>query len=215
MNVRKIFENYILSWFVKSGFDYDRLLDEPTPNEYIPLLGKFDYSWALGYYKKKNTEEHTLLGEYLYRFKYHQDEKCGQVLASCLKQFMDNNLMEYDIDITTIVPMTLTGRMFKIMEYILTQPVVRLPGSFLPRLLVRRKITGQAKEIRGVRRKREVVRNLYKVNENFETKDKNILIFDDIYDSGATLNECARILKEGGANNVMAITLVKTRRGQD
>jgi predicted amidophosphoribosyltransferase len=215
MNVRDKFEKYFLSWFIRPEFDYDLLVKEKNPDEYVPLSGKFDWGLALDYYKKGNNEERTLLGECLYRFKYNHDEKCGQVLSELLKRFLENNQPEYDIDLTTIVPVTLTGRLFRIMEYILSQPGFPVPGDLIPGLLIRKKIIGQAKEIRGAWRKKEVVRGLYKINENFEVSEKNILIFDDIYDSGATLNECTRILKNAGANNVRAITLVLTRRGQN
>jgi len=215
MSIRNIFENYFLSWFKKPEFDYDRLLVEQDKIAPLPLTGKFDWGVALDYYKEENSNTHTLLSEYLYRFKYNQDEKCGQILSTVLKIFLDNNPMEYNIDLTTFVPVTVTGRIFRIMEYILTRPDIRLPGSFIPRLLMRRKVVGQAKDIQGAWRKREVIRDIYKINENFEFRDKNILIFDDIYDSGATLDECTRILKNAGANNILAITLVLTRRGQD
>lgn len=39
-------------------------------------------------------------------------------------------------------------------------------------------------------------------------KNKIVLLIDDVYTSGATINECARIIKEkGGANSVIALTL--------
>lgn len=39
---------------------------------------------------------------------------------------------------------------------------------------------------------------------------KNILIVDDIYTSGATLEECARVLKKAGAETIRGFTLAKT-----
>ncbi len=215
MDFKKIVENYLFSWLTRPEFDYERLLNNQDITESVPLAGIFDWGVALGYYKEEKTEKHTLLGEFLCRFKYNEDEKCGHVLSSFLDNFLKNNRLEYDIDLTTIVPITITERTFKIMEFILSQPDIQVPGNFVPGLLIRKKITGQAKDIRGAWRKREVVRGLYKIKENFEIRDKNILIFDDIYDSGATLNECTRILKSAGAKNVLAITLVLTRRGQD
>jgi len=37
--------------------------------------------------------------------------------------------------------------------------------------------------------------------------DQNIILIDDIYTTGSSLNECARVLKAGGALDVYAITL--------
>lgn len=49
----------------------------------------------------------------------------------------------------------------------------------------------------------------------FDSKDvvagKNILLVDDIKTTGATLNECARVLKEKGAKNVYCITAILSR----
>ncbi len=39
---------------------------------------------------------------------------------------------------------------------------------------------------------------------------KNILLIDDVYTSGATVNECARILKKQGAREVDVLTLART-----
>ncbi len=41
---------------------------------------------------------------------------------------------------------------------------------------------------------------------------KNILLVDDVYTSGATLNECARVLKNARAANVSVLTIAKVTR---
>ena len=38
-------------------------------------------------------------------------------------------------------------------------------------------------------------------------KDKNILIIDDIFTTGATINECSKVLKSSGANKIYALTI--------
>ena len=40
-------------------------------------------------------------------------------------------------------------------------------------------------------------------------KNKEILLFDDIYTTGNTLNECSKILKKVGAKSVITLTLAK------
>ena len=41
-------------------------------------------------------------------------------------------------------------------------------------------------------------------------KDKNVVIFDDVFTTGATVNECARILKEAGVKLVGVLTIAKS-----
>ena len=42
------------------------------------------------------------------------------------------------------------------------------------------------------------------------TLAKNILIVDDIYTTGTTLDECARALKKAGASKVFVLCLART-----
>ena len=44
---------------------------------------------------------------------------------------------------------------------------------------------------------------------------KNVLLIDDIYTTGSTVNQCARALKNGGASRVYVFTLAsgKDRQG--
>lgn len=57
-------------------------------------------------------------------------------------------------------------------------------------------------------RKRNV-ENVYRIEEKDKIKNKNIIIFDDIYTTGNTVNELAKILKENGAKNILILTIAK------
>lgn len=43
-------------------------------------------------------------------------------------------------------------------------------------------------------------------------KDKRVMMIDDVFTSGATLNECARVLKRAGAAQVFVLTLARVTR---
>lgn len=50
----------------------------------------------------------------------------------------------------------------------------------------------------------------FRIRKEFEKKlSGNVLLVDDVFTTGATLNECARILKENGAEKVYLFTLLK------
>lgn len=53
------------------------------------------------------------------------------------------------------------------------------------------------------------VRNAFEIKEENKIIGKNIILFDDIYTTGSTVNECSRLLKKSGAKNIVAITLAK------
>ena len=53
------------------------------------------------------------------------------------------------------------------------------------------------------------VKNVYEVREKQKIKDKKILLIDDIFTTGNTVNECAKKLKEAGASKVSVLTIAR------
>jgi competence protein ComFC len=50
----------------------------------------------------------------------------------------------------------------------------------------------------------------YEIIENSRIIDKNILVVDDVFTTGATLNECSRSLITGGAEKVFTFALARS-----
>ena len=57
------------------------------------------------------------------------------------------------------------------------------------------------------------VRGVFKVKKKYEAllNNKNVLFVDDILTTGATADECSRMLKKSGAKSVLSATLCITR----
>lgn len=53
------------------------------------------------------------------------------------------------------------------------------------------------------------LKGVYQVKNEEKIKNKKVLLFDDIYTTGSTLEECAKVLKEAGACEVGVLTLAK------
>ena len=53
------------------------------------------------------------------------------------------------------------------------------------------------------------VENAYVIKDGSQVKNKKILLFDDIYTTGNTVNECSRILREAGAEQIGILTIAK------
>jgi len=56
------------------------------------------------------------------------------------------------------------------------------------------------------------IRDVFAVSYPEKVKGKNVILLDDVVTSGATMKECAEILYESGAGNVVGLTLAKTFR---
>ncbi|MBN3038589.1 MAG: ComF family protein [Candidatus Omnitrophica bacterium] len=54
------------------------------------------------------------------------------------------------------------------------------------------------------------VKGAFRVKGRRSIKDKSILLVDDVFTTGATANECAKILKEAGASSVQVLTLARS-----
>jgi len=53
------------------------------------------------------------------------------------------------------------------------------------------------------------VKNAFMVRDVEKIVDKNVLIIDDIYTTGSTINECSKMLKKSGVKNIGVITIAK------
>jgi predicted amidophosphoribosyltransferase len=57
------------------------------------------------------------------------------------------------------------------------------------------------------------VRGAFEVRKREAVKGKRILLIDDVFTTGATVQECACVLREAGASEVQALTLARVARG--
>ena len=55
------------------------------------------------------------------------------------------------------------------------------------------------------------VTGVYAMRKNADVSGKTVLLVDDIVTTGATLSECARVLRKEGAERVFAVTLARQR----
>lgn len=83
--------------------------------------------------------------------------------------------------------------------------------EYLPRCLKRCRYTKSQGHMNPKQRKKNV-RNAFKVCPKYHLKDKVVLLIDDVMTTGATINECAKILKKNGAKSVYVLTLARVIR---
>ena len=77
---------------------------------------------------------------------------------------------------------------------------------FDPFILIRTKDTKSQNGLSNIGRKNNM-QGAFKTVKDI--KDKNIILIDDVFTTGATVNSCARVLKRVGAKRVDVITLMR------
>lgn len=80
--------------------------------------------------------------------------------------------------------------------------------KILVNLLLRHKWTAPQTGLSGSARRKNL-KNAFQVTNADEVKKKNVLLVDDVYTTGATVNECAKVLRRAGAREVQVFTLAR------
>ncbi|HEU5233211.1 MAG TPA: ComF family protein [Terriglobales bacterium] len=62
--------------------------------------------------------------------------------------------------------------------------------------------------------RRENVRGAFMVAKPDQLRDRTVVLIDDVYTTGTTLNECARVLRKAGARKVVVATVARVYRSQ-
>ena len=53
------------------------------------------------------------------------------------------------------------------------------------------------------------IKNVYELKNSKLINNKKILLLDDIYTTGSTVNECSRIIKQANVNKIGILTIAK------
>jgi competence protein ComFC len=146
------------------------------------------------------------LGDLLYQLKYNSDRTTVEKIAEAAAAFLGQ--WKPGIDLLVPVPPS-TARS--------APPVALIAQSLSQRIGV--PVIDCVKRIRDVQQLKDVsdLDERLKLLEGLHAVDKGavngrgVLLFDDLYRSGATLNAITKALYEGGAKEVFALTITRTR----
>jgi competence protein ComFC len=148
------------------------------------------------------------LGELLYRLKYKRDASVIEEIVDTIAEFIKAS----NIGIDAIVPMPPSNVRS-------SQPVLQVANALGKKLGVpvldacisKSKRTPQLKDVYNYEERRKLLEGAFTVNHD-QTAGKSLLLFDDLYRSGATMNAVARELtKAGKAKEVLVLALTHTR----
>ncbi|GAB6100032.1 hypothetical protein JCM16358_19110 [Halanaerocella petrolearia] len=161
----------------------------------------FDQARAVGVYSKQLKDSIQKLKYSKYR---SLAQPLGQLLAIYARRFYD--LKQFDL--ITYIPVhqeRMEERGFN-QAYLLARELGSRINLSLQSLLVRQKNT--IKQSKLSRKERlDNIKNKFTIEQSDLVRNKNILIVDDIFTTGATVNAASRILLNYEAQKVKVITV--------
>ena len=147
----------------------------------------------------------------LLRFKYGDHQHAAIPFARWMMMCAASDIKDADL----IIPVPLHWQRLWQRRYnqsaLLARALSRLSGlKTAYDILTRKRYTGSQKGL-SKRDRRKNVRMAFYIPPHKKQwlKGKNIILIDDVMTSGATLDECTKVLKRAGAANVTCLTLAR------
>lgn len=153
---------------------------------------------------------YTPIGLEMNHLKYWKEKERINPIAQEAASFL-NSKPNWKIDVVIPIPPSDTTRDFQPVEELAKAigAICKLNVDF--KLLRKLKSTSQLKEIEDSQKRKEILKGAFGIEAN-SLQGKNVLLFDDLYRSGETLNAVCDVIKNAAKpNNIYVLTITKTR----
>jgi predicted amidophosphoribosyltransferase len=163
--------------------------------------------------------ERTEIGELVYQAKYRHDRSKIQPIAEIAAQFIreeftvNGDLVHRYLNAIIPIPFSDTNRPFQPVPEIAAEIGNLLNRPVFTNYLIRERPTRLIRDLRHEERQAEIQGAF--IVQSQDLRGRWVLLFDDLYDSGATLTEVTNVLYEQGRVRpvlVLTLTQTKTRR---
>jgi uncharacterized protein YpbB len=185
--------------------DVAEFLAHPHPRQ---LMGPWQAGWALDFHSRfagANWGQSTT-GQLTYRLKYVGDPSALQPLVEQALAVCAGHPELADVDAIVPVPPSMP-RDFDPVKALADALAARLDKPVWP-VVVKTRHTVPQKDMRTLAQKKANVAGAFAVHG--DVRGKRLLVVDDLYDSGATLEEVSRVLRQAGAARLCVLTLTRT-----
>ena len=197
---------------IKTKEEYNLIKDwmEQVKN-IVFIRDNLDLSIALSEHKL-NEEERTSIGELEYRAKYHNDKSSISKLIRLLVDTLKLMPFFTDVDYVCAVPPS-EGKVHD-----LPSELAKAVSALIKKPNITNKLiwANQKKSLKDVKLEEKLLAlKMADLQVNCNVNAKKVLILDDMYQSGITINYIAMKILEKGADKIYSIALVKSRKDSD
>jgi ATP-dependent DNA helicase RecQ len=179
-----------------------------SKNHPRPLNGPWQCGWALDFHSRFSGGEwsRSTVGDLTFRLKYNGEQSVVEALVEKTCDLLKTQPALAQVDFILPVPPSAQREVDPVGTFCTALgEKVHLP---VRSLLVKTRQTQPQKELKTLAQKRTNVSGAFAQSEN--VKGQRILLVDDLFDSGATLEEITRLLIRQGAAHISVFTLTRT-----
>jgi predicted amidophosphoribosyltransferase len=191
--------------------------------EFLRLLHKSIYihddlteTFALDFHTQlaPHGYKRTQTGSLVYAAKpYNQttgDRDKADELANALSDFIHCHPSYAEVDTVVAVPPSNIDKSFDLPTHLVDRIAARTGKEDATSWIRKVRDTKQMKNCETIQQKIDNVRNAYMASSDAIFEDKTVLLIDDIYQSGFTINEVGRTIRAAGAVSVFGLVATKT-----
>ena len=135
-------------------------------------------------------------------FKYRNMFRYGEFFGNIMADYAKENINEH-FDFITAVPLHYKRKMSRgyNQSEILAKAIAKNLNINYKKLIVRKTNTKPQNSL-NKKERLENIKKAFSMNRNVSVDNKNVLIIDDIFTTGSTINECCKVLKKNKAAKV-------------
>jgi competence protein ComFC len=187
----------------------------------LPFPGAIETHFTCGYCKDLKFQftrtvaicrAEGVVRECIHRFKYNREMYFGHHLAQWLVEGARQRVDDWSL-IDLIVPVPLYPRKQREREFNQAEYLAEVVGRAMNKPVaasgIRRvKDTGTQTRL-GAHERAENLRDAFAPRHSGVVEGKKVLLVDDVFTTGATLNGCAKVLRRAGAAEVWVLVLAR------
>lgn len=189
----------------------------------IKLNGIWDEGYALNYHTissvpigadsyghMRYSTTRTTIGELVYQYKYQRNQESLKEIIKLIDPFISQWLSQKDITFVLPVPPTNIKREFQPV-FEISKKIANILGASYNESILSKDSNIQSKDL-GAAEKEKVKSTISKIK--VAQNICNILLIDDLYQSGVTLTACVgELRKDKKIRCIYVLTMTKTRSG--
>lgn len=155
------------------------------------------------------------LRELIHLLKYEQVQPAAVVLGRMLAEAMTGLESAWTPNPVVVVPVPLHARKLRQRGFNQSELIARHAIKLAGRLVLHSRVLQRRRETQsqiGLTRhqRRENLRGAFVVARPEEIAGRDVLLVDDVFTTGTTVSECARVLRRAGASKVFVATVART-----